>query len=207
MLPLVLASSSRYRRQLLDKLQLPYVACSPNTDETPHPHETAEPLVRRLASQKALALSAQFPANLIIGSDQVATLENRILGKPGGHPKAVEQLQLMQGKTVKFITGLALLNSLSGKLQCIIDTYSVTFRPLTIEEIDNYLKREQPYDCAGSFKSEGLGIGLFASMSGSDPNSLIGLPLIQLINLLQQENVHIFSSATSMRHATTKAAQ
>jgi septum formation protein len=203
MLPLILASSSRYRRQLLDKLQLPYAWHSPDIDETPHADELPEQLVARLARQKALALGERFPANLIIGSDQVATLEKRILGKPGSHRKAVEQLMLMQGKTVDFITGLALLNSRSGNLQCITDVYRVTFRPLTIEEIDNYLLREQPYDCAGSFKCEGLGIGLFSSMNGSDPNSLVGLPLIQLVNLLQQEGAYLFrnDSDQAPRHS------
>lgn len=195
MLPLILASSSRYRRQLLDKLQLPYIWHSPDIDETPQANESPEQLVKRLARQKALALRDHFSENLIIGSDQVATLEGRILGKPGTHQKAVQQLLLMQGKSVNFITGLALLNSKSGNLQVISDIFSVTFRQLTAAEIDNYLLREQPYDCAGSFKCEGLGIGLFSSMNGSDPNSLIGLPLIQLTNLLQQENVHLFRQA------------
>lgn len=192
MLPLILASSSPYRRQLLDKLQLPYAWHSPDIDETPQTNEPPEQLVARLARQKALALAERFPANLIIGSDQVATLEKRILGKPGSHQKAVEQLSLMQGKNVDFVTGLALLNSRSGNLQCITDIFRVTFRPLTIDEIENYLLREQPYDCAGSFKCEGLGIGLFSSMNGSDPNSLVGLPLIQLVNLLQQEDIYLF---------------
>lgn len=205
MLPLILASSSRYRRQLLDKLQLPYTWHSPDIDETPHADESPEQLVSRLAKQKALALGERFPANLIIGSDQVASLENRILGKPGNHQKAVEQLLLMQGKTVDFVTGLALLNSRSSNLQCITDVFRVTFRPLTKVEIDNYLLREQPYDCAGSFKCEGLGIGLFSSMNGADPNSIVGLPIIQLINLLQQENVHLFRGETNQapRHCNS----
>lgn len=206
MLPLlILASSSRYRRQLLDKLQLPYTSHSPDIDETPQMGESPEQLVSRLARQKALALGEHFPENLIIGSDQVACLENRILGKPGNHQKAVEQLLLMQGKTVDFVTGLALLNSSSGNLQCITDVFRVTFRPLTNAEIDNYLLREQPYDCAGSFKCEGLGIGLFSSMNGTDPNSLVGLPLIQLVNLLQQENVYLFRDTTDQtpRHSSS----
>jgi MAF protein len=136
-------------------------------------------------------VAAEHPKALIIGSDQVATLEDRVLGKPGSHERAVEQLTLASGKRVTFHTGLCLLNSESGELQISHELYHVEFRELTAEEIDHYLRKEQPYNCAGSFKSEGLGVCLFKRMEGDDPASLIGLPLIQLVNMLRNEDLDV----------------
>lgn len=190
MLPLILASSSPYRRQLMDKLQLSYHWQSPLINEAPITGELPASLAARLSREKAMALADQYPAHLIIGCDQVASLGNEILGKPGNHQAAARQLSLSSGQVVTFITGLSLLNSATGHCQTITDQFRVTFRELTSSQIDNYLDREKPWDCAGSFKSEGLGIALFSKLEGNDPNSLIGLPLIRLIDLLAHEGVH-----------------
>jgi MAF protein len=194
MKPILLASSSVYRRQLLDKLGLPYQCQSPDIDETRRPNEKPDALVMRLAHSKASALASQYPDSLIIGSDQVAALDDAILGKPGTHERACEQLLAASGRKVTFYTGLCLLNTATGKSQKRCETFSVQFRALSEAQIDNYLKREQPYDCAGSFKSEGLGISLFRRMEGNDPNTLVGLPLIALIDLLNNEGVDLLSS-------------
>jgi len=186
---LLLASSSVYRRDILQKLRLPFTYAAPNIDESPLPHESASDLVRRLAETKAISLAERYPDHLIIGSDQVATLNNQIIGKPHTHTKAVEQLTRFRNRTVVFLTGLCLYNVTTQKLQTCVERYSVSFRDLTDAQINTYLTLEQPYDCAGSFKSEGLGISLFSKMEGEDPNTLIGLPLIALIRMLNNEGI------------------
>ncbi len=183
--PLILASSSPFRRELLAKLGLPFQCDSPEIDETPRPGETAEALVERLAEAKARAVAERHPDALIIASDQVALLDGRILGKPGDHAGAVEQLRAASGKVVRFFTSLALLDAESGRLQCEVVPFAVHFRPLEEAQIENYLRREQPYQCAGAFKSEGLGIALFEKLEGDDPNTLVGLPLIRLVRMLE----------------------
>jgi MAF protein len=181
---LVLASTSPYRQALLERLQLPFITHAPNIDETPLPNETPEALVKRLSYEKAKAVAAYHPQAVIIGSDQVATLEGNIIGKPNNHENAKLQLRQSSGKTVTFLTGLTVLNVATGKVDTVIDSFDVTFRKLSDEQIESYLFKEKPYDCAGSFKSEGLGIVLFEEMKGKDPTSLIGLPLIALTDLL-----------------------
>jgi len=185
---LLLASSSVYRRQLLEKLGLTFDSASPDIDETPLPDETPTALVQRLAEQKAKALATSHPETLIIGSDQVATLEQHILTKPHTHERAVEQLRLSSGRKVQFLTGLCLYNSSTQHSQVILETFNVHFRPLNDGQIERYLQREQPYDCAGSFKSEGLGITLFEGIYGTDPTALVGLPLIRLGQMLRIQN-------------------
>ncbi len=189
---LVLASTSPYRSELLKRLQLPFVIAAPEVDETPLPDETARATSLRLSQEKARAVVSEFPNALIIGSDQVALLEGQQIGKPGTHDKATSQLRSMRGKTTCFYTALALLNSQTGNMQTGVAENLVTLRNLTDEEIEGYLLKEQPYQCAGSAKSEGLGIALMSSMSGDDPNALIGLPLILLIAMLRRENVKLF---------------
>jgi MAF protein len=186
---LLLASSSIYRRQLLQKLGIDFSWESPNIDESARENESPVQLVLRLAEQKARALSSQYPNHLVIGSDQVATIDNRALGKPYNHDAAVLQLQGFSGREVTFITGLCLYNTATGKCQLKADHFKVKFRNLNTGQIENYLRREQPYDCSGSFKSEGLGICLFEKMEGKDPNSLIGLPLIELTGMLMNEGI------------------
>jgi septum formation protein len=186
---LILASSSLYRRQILQKLGIEFDWASPDIDETPYPNETPEKLVRRLTESKAHALAKSYPNHLIIGSDQVATLDGKIIGKPGNHPIALAQLESFSNKTVLFLTGLCLLNSATGQAQVTVEDYSVKFQALSTPQLNNYLNKEQPYDCAGSFKSEGLGICLFDKLSGDDPNTLIGLPLIALTKMLIKEGI------------------
>ncbi|MBW4933613.1 Maf family protein [Marinobacter sp. F4206] len=184
--PLLLASSSPYRRNLLQRLGLPFESASPEIDETPQPGETADQLATRLSETKARALADRYPAHWIIGSDQVACLPNgTLLNKPGNHEQAVWQLSQSSGHAVQFMTGLTLLDTRSGNAQNHCEPFSVHFRDLTFAEIDAYLRKEQPYDCAGSFRMEGLGIALFSHMEGRDPNSLIGLPLIALNDMLR----------------------
>ncbi len=189
--PLILASSSPYRREILSRLGVEFGSASPDIEETRHDNESPGELVRRLAEEKALAIAPTHPKALIIGSDQVATLGNQVLGKPGSHERAVEQLKIVSGKRVTFLTGLCLLNSETGRRQVCCEAFHVEFRELTEEEIVSYLNKEQPYNCAGSFKSEGLGICLFKRMQGDDPASLIGLPLIQLVNMLREEGLDV----------------
>ena len=191
MLPLVLASSSPYRRELLARLRQPFTWAAPAIDETPLPNESAEALVRRLAEAKARALSELHPEHLIIGSDQVAVLGNQILGKPHDFSRARSQLMAASGASVTFLTGLALLNSASGHCQVDLVPFTVHFRALDEEQISRYLQAEQPYDCAGSFKAEGLGISLFRATEGEDNTSLIGLPLIRLMQMLEREGIAI----------------
>jgi MAF protein len=191
MLPLLLASSSPYRRELLSRLRLPFSCSAPDIDESALPGEAPEALVQRLAEQKARALSHRFDQHLIIGSDQVAVLDGQIIGKPHSFERAREQLLSASGKRLTFLTGLCLLNSQSGQIQIDCIPFTVHFRDLSLAQIERYLQAEQPYDCAGSFKSEGLGISLFRSTEGSDANSLIGLPLIRLVDMLQAAGVQI----------------
>ena len=184
---LVLASTSPFRKILLEKLGVPFVTASPDVDETIRPGESPEQLVARLSEEKARAVASQYPDALIIGSDQVAVVDGRILTKPGSHDKAVHQLKRASGKRVSFLTGLCLLNTTSKRAQVDVIPFNVIFRNLSDAQIENYLRKEQPYQCAGSFKSEGLGIALFDRLEGSDPNTLIGLPLIRLISMLESE--------------------
>lgn len=188
---LILASSSEFRRELLLKLQIPFNSVSPKVDETPRinekPHETA----LRLAQVKAKKIGAEFPQALIIGCDQVATLDGEQLGKPLNHSNATKQLRWMRGREVIFHSALCLYNAATGNMQAEVVPYSVQFRQLTDAQIENYLIKEQPYHCAGSAKSEGLGITLIERMVGEDPNALIGLPLIKLITMLQNEGVDV----------------
>lgn len=187
---LVLASTSSYRRTLLEKLQLPFITAAPEIDETPLPEEAADALVQRLAQAKAQALALYYPQHMIIGSDQVCVINGEIVGKPHNYANAMKQLQQASGQCVTFYTGLALLNTATGNINCLCETYDVYFRTLSEAEINGYLTREQPWNCAGSFKSEGLGITLFERLSGRDPNTLIGLPLIALTRMLIEQGVN-----------------
>lgn len=188
---LVLASTSPFRKTILEKLAIPFATASPNVDEAALPGEIPEQLVGRLAEAKARSVAQQYPEALIIGSDQVAVVDGQILGKPGNHNNAVAQLKRASGKRVSFLTGLCLYNPRSDRAQVDVIPFSVSFRPLSTAQIENYLKKEKPYDCAGSFKSEGLGIALFDRLEGDDPNSLIGLPLIRLIRMLESEGLPV----------------
>jgi len=186
---LVLASTSIYRKELLNRLGLPFVTAAPQVDESLQPDESPQQLVRRLAEVKARAVAARYPDALIIGSDQVATVEGRILGKPGGHEQAVAQLRLASGKRLQFLTGLCLLNAHTGEAQVEVVPFTVVFRALDDRQIENYLRRERPYHCAGAFKSEALGIALCTRLTGDDPTALIGLPLIRLAGMLENEGL------------------
>lgn len=188
---LVLASTSPFRKSVLDKLGLPFDCHAPEVDETPQPGETPAQLVERLSIAKAQAVAAHFQQGLVIGSDQVAVINDEIIGKPGNHENAVAQLKHASGKTVTFLTGLALVNAESGAIQAEVVPFKVVFRQLSQPQIINYLNAEQPYNCAGSFKSEGLGIALFERLEGDDPNTLIGLPLIRLIRMLEKEGMTV----------------
>ena len=187
---LVLASTSPYRRELLSRLGLPFSVASPDTDESPRPGEAAETLALRLAEAKARAVAPAYPQALIIGSDQVAIANGKIYGKPGTHERAVAQLQELSGQSVNFYTALCLYDSRNGSRQiCGVPT-QVKFRSLSNSEIEHYLAREPAYNCAGSAKSEGLGIALLDSLSGDDPNALVGLPLIALCAMLRQAGMN-----------------
>ncbi|MGB9429065.1 MAG: Maf family nucleotide pyrophosphatase [Gammaproteobacteria bacterium] len=185
----VLASSSPYRSALLERLGLVFVGDPPQVDETPQAGESLETLVRRLARTKAKAAALRHRDSLIIACDQVSTLDGAILGKPGSHARAVAQLTSLSGRAVNFSTGLCVIQTRTRKRQEHIDTTRVQFRALTAVEIERYLKAEQPYNCAGSFKSEGLGISLFESIESNDPTALIGLPLIALCRCLREFGV------------------
>lgn len=188
---IVLASSSPYRRKLLEQIDLPFEWASPDVDETGLPGEMPLALVKRLAQLKAEALATRYPAHWIIGSDQAASLDGQILGKPGNLDNARRQLRTCSGRRVEFLTGLCLLNSENRKYETIVEPFAAVFRNLSDEQIERYLEREQPFDCAGSFKVEGLGIALFERLEGNDPNALIGLPLIQLVTLLQRAGIDV----------------
>lgn len=191
---IVLASGSPFRRELLSRLGIEFSSYSPDIDESAQPAELPEALVLRLAESKARAVAELHPDALIIGSDQVATIDGRILGKPGNHERAVEQLMRASGRRVSFLTSLCLFNSATRAVQLAVEPFHVVFRELTRDEVESYLHKEQPYNCAGSFKSEGLGICLFQRMEGNDPSSLIGLPLIRLVDMLRNEGVDILLS-------------
>jgi septum formation protein len=188
---LVLASTSRYRRALLDRLGLPYVCASPDTDETPRASEAPAATALRLAEAKARSVAASFPATLIIGSDQVADADGVAIGKPGGAEAARRQLAMLSGRGIVFHTGLALLDTRSGRCQTALVDVRSRFRTLSGDEIDAYLAREQPWDCAGSVKSEALGIALFDAIESDDPTALIGLPLIRLTSMLLSAGVRV----------------
>lgn len=188
---LVLASTSIYRKELLNRLGLTFGTATPQVDETPLAGESPEHLVRRLAEAKARAVAAHYPDALIIGSDQVAVIDGQILGKPLTHERAVAQLQTVSGKRLEFLTGVCLFNSRSGTVQVDMVSYAVIFRSLTDQQIDRYLHRDKPYHCAGSFKSEALGITLCERFEGGDPTALIGLPLIRLTRMLEREGVAV----------------
>lgn len=187
---IVLASTSPFRRELLARLGLPFLTASPDVDETPLPGEAPETTAMRLSESKARAVAARHPEALIIGSDQVACLDGRVFGKPGSHDNAVRQLRSMRGRSVNFFTGLCLLNARTRQARLRGVPTLVTFRDLDDDEIERYLRKEQPYNCAGSAKSEGLGIALIARMAGEDPNALIGLPLIALCDLFREEGIN-----------------
>jgi septum formation protein len=189
--PLVLASTSIYRSQLLSTLQIPFQTAAPDVDETPLSGESAEQTSWRLAQVKAQVVAQRFPDALIIGSDQVALLDGKQIGKPLNHDNAVLQLRAMRGKTVTFYTALSLLNAASGEMQTDVAITQVSFRNLSDDAIERYLKKEQPYHCAGSAKSEGLGIALISRIQGDDPNALIGLPLILLVGMLEKQGVRV----------------
>ncbi|MGQ0511560.1 MAG: Maf family protein [Betaproteobacteria bacterium] len=188
---LVLASTSRYRRELLDRLGLRFETASPGSDEAPLPGESPSATATRLAILKARAVANRFPDALIIGSDQVASCEGVILDKPGSHENARRQLAHMSGKTARFDTAVALLDAASGFVASRVVPCDVAIRQLTAAQIENYLLREQPYDCAGSAKSEGLGIALMESLRTDDPTALVGLPLIALTELLEQAGMPV----------------
>ena len=189
---LVLASSSPFRRQLLAQLQVPFKVVIPDIDETPRAQEEPQGLVERLAIQKAQVVGVNLPDSLIIGSDQVASYDGKIVGKPGDRATAIEQLLGASGQTVRLYTGVALLNSNSGVIRSRVIPYEVVFRDITLAMIEGYLEREEPYGCCGSLQADGLGVALLARISGDDPSALIGLPLITVIDLLAQENYPIF---------------
>lgn len=183
--PLILASTSPFRRALLDRLGLAFTCVAPGIDETPAHGETPQVLVMRLAEAKARAVAASHPDALIIGSDQIACLDDNILGKPGDRERAIAQLEQCSGREVLFHTGLCVLDAARDHAEIFVEPFRVHFRSLSRAQIEGYVNREQPFDCAGSFKSEGLGIVLFDRLEGEDPNTLIGLPLIRLVRLLE----------------------
>ncbi|NRA70244.1 MAG: septum formation inhibitor Maf [Gammaproteobacteria bacterium] len=188
---LILASTSPFRQQLLAKINLPFTCIAPQVDETPQKNETAEQLVRRLSIAKAKAISNIPKHTLVIGGDQVAVINGEIIGKPHHFENAFSQLSTASGKIVTFYTGLCLWNNEKNSHQVIVERFNVHFRELSDTMITNYLHAEEPYQCAGSFKSEGLGIALFSRLEGKDPNTLIGLPLISLIEMLGNEGIEV----------------
>lgn len=188
---IVLGSSSPFRKALLEKLDLSFDCDSPDIDETPLKNEHPKDMVARLAKQKADAIATRHPQSIIVASDQCATLDGKIIGKPGDHQTAVEQLTAASGRTVTFYTSLCVYNAGTNQYQEAVEPFYVYFRELSESQIENYLKKEEPYNCAGSFKSEGLGISLFDRLEGDDPNTLIGLPLIQLIRMLETFHVKV----------------
>jgi len=188
---LILASSSPFRRELLTRLGQPFEVVVPDADETPGPGEAPEALVRRLAILKARTVARAHPRSLVIGSDQVAVHDGRIVGKPGTHERAVAQLREASGKRVSLYTGLALVDSETGRTQDDVVPFHVVFRPLTEAMIEGYLRRDQPYNCAGSVRAESLGVALLERFDGEDPNALIGLPLIRLVRMLEAEGISL----------------
>jgi MAF protein len=195
---LVLGSTSVFRQAILEKLNLPFQTAKPNIDETALINETPQALVERLAIEKAKAVADKFPNALIIGSDQVAVCEGEILGKPHNFDNGVVQLTKFSNKAVTFYTGLCVLDSASNTVKSLVEPFIVHFNELSPLEIESYLKAEQPYNCAGSFKSEALGICLFRKLEGDDPNTLIGLPLIKLVSLLKQHGLDVLAEQQSV---------
>ena len=191
---LILGSTSPYRRELLQRLNIPFEVAAPDVDETPQAGEAPAQLAQRLALAKARAVAANFPNAVVIGSDQVADLNGQPLGKPGSHERAVAQLRQMRGQTVVFQTAVAVVCLQSGFEQTDLAAVKVQFRALSDEEIENYLQAEQPYDCAGSAKSEGLGIALLASIDNDDPTALVGLPLIRTCRMIQAAGIPLLST-------------
>lgn len=189
--PLVLASTSRYRKELLARLGLSFETARPEVDEAPLPGEAADATAMRLAEAKARAVASAWPDARVIGSDQVASLDGTRLDKPGSHENAVRQLRLASGRTVRFDTAVALLDTADGRLRTVLVPCDVTFRRLDDAAIESYLRREQPYDCAGSAKSEGLGIVLLERIETPDPTSLVGLPLIALTAMLAESGLPV----------------
>jgi len=187
---LILASTSRYRRELLERLRLPFEVVAPETDETPLPDETPAALALRLALAKARAVAALHPGAVVIGSDQVADLDGRAVGKPGNHERAVAQLRQMRGRRVVFQTGVAVVRADTGYAQALLAPVTVSFRDLSDAEIEHYLRTEQPYDCAGSAKCETLGIALLDAIESDDPTALVGLPLIRTCRLLRGAGIN-----------------
>lgn len=189
--PLILGSTSRYRKELLTRLRIPFETASPDVDETPHSNESPKDLALRLALAKARAVALKYPEAVVIGSDQVADLEGTPLGKPGNHANAILQLQRMRGKTVIFQTALSVVCIATGFERTDLAEVKVKFRDLSDAEIVTYLRAEEPYDCAGSAKSEGLGIALLDAIDNDDPTALIGLPLIRTCQMLREAGVKL----------------
>ncbi|MBR9788736.1 MAG: septum formation inhibitor Maf [Vibrionaceae bacterium] len=187
---LVLASTSPFRRQLLEKLSVPFICLSPDCDETPLENEKPLDLVMRLAANKATSCTTDKPS-LIVGSDQVCVIDNKIVGKPLNRENAIKQLLAQSGSVITFYTGLAVHNTATNHTEIGYDTFEVHFRDLTQEQIERYVDREEPFYCAGSFKSEGMGICLFKKLVGKDPNTLVGLPLIDLIDMLRAQGLDV----------------
>lgn len=196
---LVLGSTSPFRKTILEKLKLPFHCAKPNVDETEKNNECPQALVERLAIEKAKAVRDEYPNALIIGSDQVAVCKGEILGKPHNFDNAVIQLSKFSGKCITFYTGLCVYDSKKEKAVSLVEPFTVHFNQLSQDDIASYLNAEQPYNCAGSFKSEGLGICLFSKLEGDDPNTLIGLPLIKLVELLKQQGINVL--AEQNKHA------
>lgn len=190
---LILGSTSRYRRELLERLRWPFEVAAPGVDETPHPGESPAALARRLALAKARAVSAAHPDAVVIGSDQVADLDGRSIGKPGTHERAVEQLRAMSGRSVVFQTAVAVVREVSGFVDEVLVPVTVRFRRLSGAEIEHYLRAEQPYDCAGSARSESLGIALLDAIESDDPTALVGLPLIRTAALLRAAGIDVLA--------------
>jgi septum formation protein len=186
---LILGSTSPFRKELLQRFNIPFATAAPDIDETPKPNESPEAYVKRLSLEKAQAVAKSYPDALIIGSDQCSVLNDRIRGKPGNHQNAIQQLTESSGKRVSFLTGLCLYDAKDETYQLEMVPYHVDFRELSANEIESYLNQEKPYSCAGSFKSEGLGITLFKRLDGDDPSSLVGLPLIRLSAMLRDKGL------------------
>jgi len=191
MLALILGSSSPFRRSLLERLQLPFTVAAPEIDEQHRAGESADSLARRLAEAKARDVGRHHPAALIIGSDQVACVAGRICGKPGNRARAIAQLSEASGKKVSFHTGVCLFNSQNGRMQSAVEHFAVHFRDLRQDQIERYVDMDRPFGCAGAFKSEDYGITLCSAFEGRDPNSLVGLPLIQLVEMLAAEGIEL----------------
>lgn len=202
-MPLVLASSSPTRRIVLEKLRIAFEVANPAIDESPMPEERPKQLVRRLAREKARAVANRYPRHLIIGCDQVAVTDGTVVGKPRDRNDAIRQLRQASGKSVALHTGLVLLNSRSGAEQIDVIDYRVEFRALSDAMIERYIDLDEPYDCGGSLRSEGLGIALLSKFDGDDPNALLGLPLIRLIDMLANEGVHPLPAQAESESATT----